>query len=402
MNAADVLELAGQALTASRRRTGLSLLGMSIGVAAVVVLTGLGQGGRDYVESQFDFIGTNVVAVLPGKVETSGGVPGFGGVPNDLTIADAQALARGVPQAQRVAPVHLGNETISRRERSRQVLVFGSTAEVQPIRRLELRSGSFLPQGPWDRGSGVAVIGSKLASELFPGESSLGGIVRIGGWRIRVIGVLAEQGVHFGVDLDETVFIPVATALRMFDRSSLFRIVLQLRPGFDATEAARRCTEILRDRHGEEDFTITTPDAILSSLDSILRVLTLALVGIASISLAVAGIGIMNVMLVSVSERTQEIGLMKAVGATRAQVLGLFLAEAAALSALGGLLGVLIGYSLLTAASALYPSFPLRAPVWAVVAAFSVSIAVGITFGVLPAARAVRLDPVAALSGRRA
>ena len=402
MNAVDVLELAGGALTASRRRTGLSLLGMSIGVAAVVLLTGLGQGGRDYVKSQFDFIGTNVIAVLPGRVETSGGIPGFGGVPNDLTIADAEALARGVLEAERIAPVYLGNETISRRERSRRILVFGSTAEVQPIRRLELRSGSFLPQGPWDRGSGVVVIGSKLAVELFPGENPLGSVVRIGGWRVRVIGVLAEQGVNFGIDLDETVFIPVATALRMFDRSSLFRIVMQLRPGFDAGKAARRCTEILRDRHGEEDFTITTPDAILSSLDSILRMLTLALVGIASISLAVAGIGIMNVMLVSVSERTREIGVMKAIGATRPQVLGLFLTEAAALSALGGLLGVIVGYSLLGTASALYPSFPLRAPVWAVVAAFSLSVGVGVTFGFLPAARAFRLDPVAALSGRRA
>jgi len=400
VSAGDVIRFVGGALGANRKRTALSLLGMSIGIAAVVALTGLGQGGREFVQSQFDFIGTNVVGVLPGKVETSGGIPGIGGAPHDLTVEDALAVARGLPAAERVAPVFLGNETVAHGERSRQVLVFGSTAEVQPIRKLELRSGQFLPVSEWDRGSPVAVIGSKLASELFPGENPLGTKVRIGGWQMRVIGVLREQGTHFGIDLDETAFVPVATALRIFDRALLFRIVFQVRPGFDGAAAARRCGEILRERHGEEDFTITTPDAILSSLDSILRLLTLALVGIASISLAVAGIGIMNVMLVSVAERTPEIGLMKALGAARRQVLALFLAEAAALSALGGGLGILFGYGLLAVGSLLQSTVALHPPLWAVGAAFSLSVVVGITFGLLPAARAVRLDPVVALSGR--
>lgn len=400
MNARDVLAAASGALRAHGRRTLLSLVGMSVGVAAVVVLTGLGEGGRDFVRRQFDVIGANVVAVLPGKVETSGAIPGFGGVPNDLTIADAEALRRGVTEAERVAPAYLGNAVISHEERSRRVLVFGSTAEILPIRKLEVRSGSFLPEGPWDRGSGVAVLGSKIANELFPAESPLGALVRVGDWRMRVIGVLAPQGTHFGIDLDETVFVPVSTALRMFDRSSLFRVVLQVRPGFDTKRAEERSKAILLERHGEEDFTITTPDAVISSLDAILTMLTLALAGIASISLAVAGIGIMNVMLVSVSERTDEVGLYKALGASRSQVLVLFLAEAAALSAMGGAAGILFGALVLRVTSAVYPSFPVAAPPWAAAAAFALSVAVGATFGLLPAMRAVRLDPIAALSGR--
>ena len=400
MNVLDIVSSSNGALRAHARRTLLSLVGMSIGVAAVVVLTGLGEGGRDFVRRQFEIIGTNVVAVLPGKVETSGAIPGLGGVPNDLTIADAEALARGLPQAESVAPVYLGNDTIAHGERSRQVLVFGSTAEVFPIRKLRLRSGTFLPPGHWDRGGNVAVIGPRLATELFVGENPLGKNIRIGDFRMRVIGVLANQGMHFGVDLDETVFVPVATALRIFDRTSLFRVVMQLRPGADPERAKERCAAILRERHGEEDFTITTPDAVLSSLESILAMLTLVLVGIASVSLAVAGIGIMNVMLVSVSERTQEIGLLKALGATRGQVLSLFLAEAAILSVLGGALGLLIAALVLRTASLVYPGFPVSPPPWAMAASLGLAVVVGIVFGLLPAIRAIRLDPIAALSGR--
>jgi len=190
--------------------------------------------------------------------------------------------------------------------------------------------------------------------------------------------------------------------MRMYDRSSLFRIVLQVRDGFRVETVEAQCAALLEERHGEEDFTITTPDAILESLDSILTALTLALAGIASISLGVAGIGIMNVMLVSVSERTGEIGLFKAIGASPRQLLSVFLAEAATLSAVGGGLGLLAGAGLLKGSVLLYPQVPLAAPAWAVAAAFGVSLGVGVTFGVWPAAKAARLDPVAALAGRQA
>jgi len=372
---------------------------MSIGVAAVIVLSGLGEGARRYLRGQFEFIGSNVVGVVPGKAETSGGIPGVGGVPNDLTIADARALEREVRQARLVAPATVGTETISAGERSRQIVVIGSTSENFEIRKLELRAGRFLPKAPWERGTRVVVLSHKLALELFPGVNPLGSVVRVGGWRMRVIGVLASQGVRFGMNLDETVFVPVATAQAMFDKESLFRIALQVRPGADIERVKKRCIAILRERHGEEDFTITTPDSILGSLESILTMLTLGLAGIASISMAVAGIGIMNVMLVSVSERTEEIGLSKALGAAPTQVLALFVAEAAMLSALGGLLGLAIGYAALQTASWLIPGFPFHVPLWAATSAMTLSIAVGTAFGLLPASRAVRLDPTAALSG---
>ena len=400
MKPLDVLASALRALRGRRRQTGLSLLGMSIGVAAVLVLSGLGEGARSYVRSQFEFMGTDVLGVLPGKVETSGGIPGIGGVPNDLTVADAQALARGLRRAQSVAPVSVGTETIAAGERSRQVLVIGSTPENFSIRNLKLRSGSCLPEGPWDRGARVAVLGSKLAGELLPGENPLGSIIRIGGWRMRVIGVLASEGVRFGMNLDEAVYIPVATALAMFDKRSLFRIAIRVRPGSDLGRMKASCAAILRERHGEEDFTITTPDAVLGSLEAILRMLTLGLAGIASISLAVAGIGVMNVMLVSVSERTKEIGLSKAIGATPTQILLLFLAEAATLSVLGSLLGLAMGYGILRFAGFFYPGFALHAPLWAAVAAVALSVVIGVLFGLWPAARALRLDPVNALAGR--
>ena len=402
MRALTALRFAAGSLAASRKRTALCLLGISIGVAAVLVLTGLGDSTRAWLRGQFETIGTNVVGVLPGKVETTGAVPGFGGTPNDLTLADARSLARMVPAVERVAPIVLGNETVEHGQRSRQVLVFGSSAEILAIRDLELRAGEFLPDAPWERARPACVLGSGLARELFPVENPVGGIVRVGGWRMRVLGVLASRGQRFGIDLDDTVFMPVATAMAMFDRSSLFRIAVEVRPGRDLDLAGEACTAVLTARHGEEDFTVTTPDAVLESLESILDMLTLALVGIASISLAVAGIGIMNVMLVVVSERQAEVGLMKAVGAEPAQVLQLFIAEAALLSGLGGVLGLALGYGLLFAARWVWPVFPFQAPAWAAAAGLALSIVVGVAFGSWPASRAVRLDPVTALSGRAA
>lgn len=395
-----VLALAAGAFRGHRRRTVLTLVGVSIGVAAVLVLTAVGEGARRYVTGQFSALGSNLLTVLPGKVETTGAIPGIGGVPNDLTIADAEALARGLPAARHVVPVVVGNDTVAHRERSRQAIVMGTTAEMMPVRGFEIAHGEFLPEGPWDRGSAVVVLGRTLAAELFPGERAVGRVVRIGSWRTRVIGVLHARGVHLGVDLDEAAFVPVATGMRMFDRSSLFRLLIEGRSGADLPALERRARAILVERHGEEDVTLLTQDAVVGSLSAILDVLTAVLAGIAAISLSVAGIGVMNVMLVSVSERRAEIGLLKALGAAPRQILALFVAEAVLLSAMGGALGLGAGLGLVRLAVGLWPEFPAAAPGWAVGAALGVSLAVGVLFGVLPARRAMRLDPVAALAGR--
>ncbi|OFV87190.1 MAG: peptide ABC transporter permease [Acidobacteria bacterium RBG_16_70_10] len=400
MSPRDLVGFAARALRGHRLRTGLSLLGVAIGVAAVVTLTALGEGARRYVVSQFSQIGTNLLIVVPGKTETTGGMPGMGGVPNDLTLADAEAIRRGIPEIDKAAPIAMGTETVANGERRRQVALIGATHEMLEVRRLSLARGRFLPELEWDRGSPVSVLGTKTARELFPGEDPLGRVVRIGDWRMRVIGILGPRGQQLGVDMDDVVIVPVANALRMLNRSSLFRVLLQVRAHADLVQARDKVVRLITERHGEEDVTAITQDAVLSAFSSILGALTMALAGIAAISLAVAGIGIMNVMLVSVSERTREVGLLKAVGAGRGQILLAFLAEAILISSAGGLLGLLLGWVAIRVLVAVYPDLPASPPVWAVLAALALSVAVGALFGVLPARRATRLDPVAALAGR--
>jgi putative ABC transport system permease protein len=396
----DLLGFAARALRGHRLRTGMSLLGVAIGVAAVVTLTALGEGARRYVVGQFASIGTNLVIMVPGRTETTGGMPGMGGVPNDLTLEDARALLRGVPEIEKAAPMVIGTETVVFQERQRQVALIGSTYEALEVRRLSVASGRFLPPLEWDRSSPVAVLGQTAARELFPGRDPVGEIVRVGDWRMRVIGVLAPRGQQMGVNMDDVAIVPVATAMKLLNRRSIFRLLLQVRTHADLDRAKERAVRLIAERHGEEDVTAITQDAVLGALTSILGALTLALAGIASVSLAVAGVGIMNVMLVSVSERTREIGLLKALGAGRRQILLAFLAEAMLLSSAGGVLGLLVGWLAVKLLVAVYPALPATPPPWAVAAAFSLSVAVGGVFGVLPARRATRLDPVAALSGR--
>ena len=402
MKARDLLNLAASALLRARRRTLLSLSGVAIGTAAVLLLTALGEGARVYVEQQFSLLGSNFVAVVPGRAETQGALPGAGRAPNDLTIDDALALKMEIPGITYLAPLAVGNDTVSYRERSRQISLFGSTKDMQVIRDVKLTEGEFLPEMPWDRGAPVAVLGAKVAKELFPNMSPLGAPLRVGDWRMRVIGVLEAKGTHMGMDMDEVVFAPVATVMQMFDQTTLFRIAMHVSPQVVPAEVGDEIVRLLAERHGEEDVTIMTQDAVMGSLNAILGVLTLALTGIAAISLTVAGIGIMNVMLVSVSERTGEIGLMKAVGARPRQVLALFVTEAALLASAGGLVGIILGEGAVRVTAFLYPAFPAQTPGWAIAAAVLVAFLVGVVFGVLPARRAVRLDPVVALTGRAA
>jgi len=396
----DLLSFATRALRGHRLRTGLSLLGVAIGVAAVVTLTALGEGARRYVLGQFAAVGTNMVIVLPGRTQTSGAVPGFGGVPHDLTLDDAVAVGRGVREVDKLAPMVVGTETVAFGERRRQVALFGSTHEALEVRRLGVARGRFLPPIAWDRGAPVVVLGTNTAKELFPGADPVGQVVRIGEWRTRVIGVLEPRGQQLGVDMDDVAIVPVATSMKMLNRSGLFRLVIQVRSYGDLGRVKQAVLRLLAERHGEEDVTVITQDAVVSAFSSILGALTLALGGIAGVSLAVAGVGIMNVMLVSVSERSREVGLLKALGAGRGQILAAFLAEAVLISSAGGLLGLALGWAAVLGLVTLYPALPASPPVWAVAAAFSLSVAVGAIFGVLPARRATRLDPVAALAGR--
>jgi putative ABC transport system permease protein len=400
MSVLDLASFAWRALLGHRLRSGLSLLGMGVGVAAVIMLTALGEGARGYVAGQFASLGSNLLIVVPGKTETTGAFPGMGGAPNDLTLDDYEAVLRRLREVERGAPLSTGTGTVSHLERRRQMAIIGTTSDFLEVRKLHLGSGRFLPPLDIGRGASVAVLGDKAAQELFPGQSPLGEIVRIDEWRMRVIGVLAPRGTQMGLDVDDMIVIPVATAMRLLNRPSLFRVILEVHSYADLARTSASVVSILKERHGEEDVTVLTQDAVVSTLGNILGTLTLVLAAIASISLSVAGIGIMNVMLVSVSERTSEVGLLKALGVARGQIVAAFLTEAVLLSIAGGLLGLAVGVLGVRVVVGLYPDFPAAPPLWAVGASILVALVVGVLFGVLPARRAARLDPIAALSRR--
>jgi putative ABC transport system permease protein len=402
VRALDVVGFAWGSLRGYPGRTVLIGIAMAIGVGAVVVLTALGEGARGYVVNQFASLGTNLLIVFPGRTETGGAAPGMfvGQTPRDLTLEDALALARS-PLITRVAPLTVGSALVSYGGRSREAPVLGTTAEWLAIRHMEMATGHFLPAGDPRAAASVCVIGAKVRDELFGAENAVGKWVRIGDRRYRVIGVIASGGVNLGFNTDELVMVPVASAQALFNIQSLLRVLVEARTR-DEIEAAKRHTEdVLRTRHeGELDVTVVTQDAVLATFDRILRALTLAVGGIAGISLAVAGILIMNVMLIAVSQRRQEIGLLKAVGATRRQIRAVFLAEAMVLAVLGALAGLVLGYAGSFLIRQLYPMLPALAPAWAVAAALLTALSTSVVFTLLPARRAARLDPVLALSRR--
>jgi len=402
MRTGDVFASAFGAASGNPLRTFLLTLAMAIGVAAVVVLTALGDGARRYVVREFTSLGSNLVIVLPGRTATGGVNPASAitSTPRDLTIDDALAVARA-PSALRVAPVVVGTSEMSVGSRLRDTLVVGTTAEFLHIRRFTLGQGRFLPVEDWDRGSPVMVIGATLRAELFGAEPSLGQFVRIGERRFRVIGVLAASGSGLGMNTDELAIVPAALAQQMFNTNTLFRILVEAR-GRSAIEAAKRqTTAILKERHGgEEDVTVITQDAVLATFDRLLGTLTLGVAGIAAISLAVAGILVMNVMLVSVTQRRAEIGLMKALGGSGATIRRLFLVEAGLLSMAGALGGFALGHVGAWVIRYLYPTLPAYPPDWAVLAALGTALVTGVLFGVMPARRAAALDPVLALARR--
>jgi putative ABC transport system permease protein len=397
----DLLRYSAGALRGHRLRTALSLLGVAIGVASVIMLTSLGEGARRFVTGEFASLGTNLVIVVPGKTETRGGAPLVNNAPHELTLDDVDAIARRVPEVTRVAPVSIGTGPATYGERSRQTTVIGSTYEMLGIRHLRMGIGRFLP--PDVRDAPICVIGTLVQRELFGRENPLGRTLGIGDLRFRVIGVLASHGTSIGMNLDDVVIVPVETCMRAFNRPGLFRLTAEVRSPGEIERARARILAVLTERHdGEEDVTVLTQDAVLATFNQILIVLTAVLAGIAAISLTVAGIGIMNVMLVSVAERTREIGLLKAVGVTGWQIVQVFLLEAAMISTAGGLLGLGIGIGAGRLFRRLVPDFPVQPPLWAVGAALLVSLSVGVLFGSLPARRAARLDPVAALMRKRA
>ncbi len=401
MQSQDIFRFSGKAIISYRFRTVLMLIAMAIGVASVVLLISLGESARRYITNQFSSLGTNLIIVLPGRSETVGGPPPLlGATPRDLTLDDAMALQRLAGVAC-VSPIVVGSAPVSRKQLEREVLVVGATADLATMRKLEVSQGSFLPRTDPSRGSAVCVLGSKLKVELFGNNNPLGQRVRIGDRRFRVIGVLSPMGVSLGDDIDETVTIPVASAQALFNTASLFRILVEATGSEAIAKAKENIRTTISQRHeGEDDITVITQDAILATFDRIFRALTLAVGGIAAISLVVAGIMIMNVMLVAVSNRRTEVGLLKALGAPRSQIMRIFLTESALLSVTGALLGLLVAILGLQLLSFLLPNFPIQPVPWAALLAFTVALATGLLFGVLPARTAARLAAAEALARR--
>lgn len=401
MRLEDYLHLAVRSLTSQRARAWLTVLAMALGTTAVILLSALGEGARRYVLDELTQLGTHLLIVLPGRSETTGGPPPLlGETPRDLTLDDAIAVSRS-RLVKRFAPIVVGSAPASFGSLSREVTILGTTRDFMEVRQLELARGRFLPPGDPERGRPVVVLGEKLSRELFGRQQALGRWIRIGDRRFRTIGILASGGESLGTDLGDVALIPVASAQALFDSPALFRILVQA-PSRSALPAAKEAIRaVIRERHeGEDDVTIVTQDALLSTFDRILNALTLGVAGIAAISLVVAGVLIMNVMLVAVSQRTAEVGLFKALGASERQILGLFLTEALLLAGAGTVAGLMIAYTGVHLFNSQVDAFALVVPLWAPVAAVTVSVLTGLIFGLLPALRAARLDPVVALSGR--
>ena len=400
MRLTDLLRLALRAITAHRLRSALTLLGIAVGIASVVLLTSLGEGLHRYVLGEFTQFGTNIVEIKPGKPGTNLGPAGLQTTVKPLTLDDAKALRR-LAGITAVTPILWSNAevkaTVAGISRVRRVVVYGVGSDFARAFNSAVRAGQFLPPDDDDNARALVVLGAKLKRELFGNENALGEKLKVGDLQFRIIGVMEPKGQMLGQDLDDTAFIPAGRALEMQNRVGLMQINASYVEGMPSRVAADAIKSLLKARHGVEDFSLTTQEDMLRTLSKILDVLTMAVGALGGISLLVGGVGIVTIMTIAVTERTNEIGLLKALGAPGRTILTLFLAEAMALAALGGLMGLLLGAGLAQLLHLLIPALPVSTPWHFVAFAEGLSILIGLLAGVLPAQRAAALDPVNAL-----
>ncbi|NVJ99971.1 MAG: ABC transporter permease [Oceanospirillaceae bacterium] len=400
MRLADQLQFSLQLFLRQKFRTLMALLAVSIGVMSVLLLTGLSEGARQFVLQEFSLLGKDTLIMLPGRKETQGGLPPLTGESaRDLTLEDAAALSR-MPEVEYTVPLIAGLTEAYAGGLNRELIVLGSNERLLELRGLALQQGRNLPAGSDQISSPVALIGAEVAQELFPNQNPLGQWLRLADRRFRITGILEPSGVSLGTDMSNAVIIPIQASQQLFNSPGLFRLLIKLYSDDQLKTVQPAMLNLIASRHaGEPDVTLVTQDALLATFDKILGVLTSAVVGIAAISLLVAGVLIMNITLISVTQRTAEIGLLKALGAAENTVLGLFLLEAALLALAGALLGVLFAIGLLTLGHLSWPTLPLQIPLWALLSAVSVALGVALLFAWLPSRRAARMDPVNALRG---
>jgi putative ABC transport system permease protein len=398
MRAADALAFTATALGAHRLRTFLTALGIAIGIAAVILLTAIGEGLHRFVIAEFTQFGTNLITVAPGRVQTHGASLGAVNTIRPLSIEDALALARA-PHVLAADPMVQGNGEIEHGGRSRRVTIYGVGPAFARALNMRVAAGEFLPEDDPRVARALAVLGAKAARELFGADNPLGQRLRVGGERYRVVGVMQAKGQVLGFDLDDTVYIPAARALDMFNRESLMEIHVAYDPQAPVAAVEEGLRRILVARHGAEDFTITPQQKMLEVFGTVLDAITFAVAAIGAISLVVGGVGILTILTIGVAERTAEIGLLRAIGATRRVVLALFLAEGAALAAAGGVAGLALGWGIAGGLALAVPALPVKLSWSWALAAEAVAIAIGLAAGVAPARRAALADPLEALRG---
>ncbi len=399
MNFFETFQVSLEAILSNKVRSGLSMLGVIIGVLAVILLVSIGQGAKVYITKELTGLGTNLLIIQPGKTSTKGGFhPPSAGTVRKLTYDDSQALRRRAWLLTDAVPVVLGSGSIKYQSRSRDTLIIGTSPEFQRVRNLFVETGSFISQGDVDSKEKVIILGRTVKDELFGQENPLGKVVTVSDARYRVIGVMMKKGTSLGMDVDDIVYVPVTSGQELFDTDALFEIIATTPRAEDTDRAVAQIKDVLIRRHAHrEDFTIVTQGAMMQTMNTILDILTAALGGIAGISLLVGGIGIMNIMLVSVRERTREIGIRKAVGARNSDIMAQFLIEAMTISGVGGIIGILIGVGLALLIPMFVTVLPTSVSMWSILMAFFFSMAVGIFFGVYPARKAALQDPIQAL-----
>ena len=396
MLARDFSFLSLSAILAHRLRSGLTILGIAVGIGAVVLLTSIGEGIHRFVLSEFTQFGTTLIAVNPGKAMTMGTPIGALGTVRPLSLDDMQALYR-VPHTKAVVAATMGNAEVEGNNRIRRTTVYGMTPEMPVAFSMAVQLGQFLPEDDLHSPRAFAVLGAKVREELYGHSNPLGQLIRVGGDRYRVVGVMESKGQILGVDLDDTVYIPAARAMALFNRNTLMEIDLVYQEGADVNEVVAAMKRILINRHGSEDFTITTQQQMMDVLGNVLNVLTFAVGALGGISLLVGGIGILTIMTIAVNERRSEIGLLRALGAESPQILSLFLAEAAVLAGIGGFAGLILGAGGAQLLHLVIPAMPVHTPWEYVTLAEVLAVGIGLLAGVLPARRAAGLDPVEAL-----
>jgi putative ABC transport system permease protein len=394
MNAEELLRVSITSILANRMRSALTILGIVIGVTSVILLVALVSGLQTFITDQISGLGSNIMFVIPGQI---GGGRGPGGAQvNRLTLQDAMDLRNGLRDQAEVSAAVSKNSTLKFGNKiDKNVSTLGAESNLPKIIKLiKITQGRFLSTSEGASSKQVAVIGPTVAKNLFGTKNPVGQTITISDVKYQVIGVMASRGSSFGIDQDNTVVIPLAAATRQFGINNPNAIYIGANSPTIVSTVQNKATKILEKRLSEDDFTIQTQAQTLSTISQITGVLTAALGGIAAISLLVGGIGVMNIMLVSVTERTREIGLRKALGAQPKDIRSQFLIEAVVLSGLGGIIGIILGYVLAFIAGRFLTT---TVPLWSVGLSFGFSMLVGVIFGVAPAIRASRLDPITAL-----